>query len=107
MNLVQNDEAILICLEKQCGIGQFAAVRARFQVEIERVRAFGDLKGQGRLAGLARAGHGDGRLPTQGVQNRLVCAATYHPCKLNEKILICKNRGIDCAERAGDPFAAS
>jgi len=58
MNLIEDDQALLIGPEKQGRVGKLAAICARFQVEIERVRACGYFVSQRCLADLPRADQG-------------------------------------------------
>ncbi len=63
MNLVENHQLVEMVRQIQLGLGQLAAIRFRFQVEVHEWpgQGFGRLPGQRRLAHLTRADQSDGR----------------------------------------------
>jgi len=62
MNLIEDDEPVFMSPEEERRIGQLATIRTSLQIEVERTRAFSDFVGQRRLADMARADQGDGRM---------------------------------------------
>ena len=62
MNFIQNHEPVGDGVEEQDGLGEPVAIVAVFQVEVDRIAVFADVKRQSCLAGLARAEDGDGSL---------------------------------------------
>ena len=94
VNLIQNDEAVLVLAEVERRLCELLPVRAGLEVEIDGLRALGDLERQRRLADLTRPEQGDGRLPAERFQYVLICTSMYHSRKLKHILLICKDNTI-------------
>jgi hypothetical protein len=49
VDLVKDDQSMLVCFEEEMGFSKACTVSLVFQIKVERIAAFGNLKCHGRL----------------------------------------------------------
>jgi len=70
MNFVEDDQPILVGVEKQRRISQLRPIGAAFQIQVERVPFVCELDGKRRLADLSRTRQSNGGLSRKGPLDR-------------------------------------
>lgn len=100
MNLVEHDQTFSVGAQEGAGVLQFGAVGRRFEIEINRRSAVGDLSSERCFADLSRPKQGDGGLQSEGVFDSGENSSGNHPSKLSKHYWICK----DCCGMDELPF---
>lgn len=80
MHLVQDHQFVLMIRQVELGIRQSAAIRCRFQIEIERRALSPDLQRQRRLSDLTGSQQSHGRVFAQERRQLGLDSTGDHPC---------------------------
>ena len=78
MNLIQNDKPILMVREVEFGMYHFGSVLFRFQIKIECVKSFADLKRKGGFSNLTWTKQGNCREMSKGGKKLVVKGSGDH-----------------------------
>ena len=83
MDFIENDETVLVALEEERRIAQFAPVSAVFKVKIKCAALFSDIESKRCLTDLAWSDKSDSSLIVERLQDTLFDKALYQPCILS------------------------